>query len=132
MPQSFGMNCDDFIRSYQDALASQSWALVDPLIHNNACVTFSNGTVHMGKAGVRSAYEANFATIKDEDYRIANVHWVRRDERIAVYLFDFSWRGRIDGNFAQGGGRGTAVLVREGSDWKLLVEHLGPPQPAVA
>ena len=72
MPQSFGMNCDDFIRSYQDALASQSWALVDPLIHNNACVTFSNG------------------------------------------------------------GRGTAVLVREGSDWKLLVEHLGPPPVAVA
>ena len=52
MPQSFSINCDDFIRSCQDALASQSWALVDPLIHNNVCVTFSNGTVHRGKPAV--------------------------------------------------------------------------------
>ena len=120
------MSCDDFVRAYQDALASQKWALVDPLVHDQACVTFSNGTVHVGKASVRSAYEANFAAIEDEDYRVENVHWVRRDESMAVYLFDFSWSGRIGGNPAQGGGRGTSVLVREGSDWKLLVEHLGP------
>ena len=82
------MSAEDFIRAYQAALASQNWALVEPLVHEDACVTFSNGTVHKGKAAVRAAYEANFSAIEDEDYRISNVHWVRRDEDVAVYLFE--------------------------------------------
>ncbi len=126
------MNTEDFIRAYQEALASQSWALVEPLVHEDACVTFSNGTVHKGKAAVRAAYEANFSAIEDEDYRISNVHWVRRDEDVAVYLFEFAWSGRIGGHDAEGGGRGTSLLVRDGPDWKLLVEHLGPQSPLVA
>ncbi len=124
------MSAEDFIHAYQKALASQQWAFVEPLVHDNACVTFSNGAVHIGKAAVQSAYEANFSEIEDEDYRISNVHWVRRGEDACVYLFEFSWSGRINGQDVQGGGRGTSVLVREGSDWKLLVEHLGPPPVA--
>ena len=126
------MTADEFVRAYQNALTSQSWALVEPLVHEDACVTFSNGTVHKGKAAVQSAYEANFRTIDDEDYRVSNVHWVLRDQDVAVYLFDFSWSGRIGGRQAEGGGRGTSVLVRDGSDWKLLVEHLGPRRPVAA
>ena len=61
-------------------------AAFDPLVHENACVTFSNGTVHIGKAAVRSAYEANFAAIQDEHYEISNVHWARRCDDVAVYL----------------------------------------------
>src|ERR1700679_2429521 len=68
------MTVEDFIHAYEEALASQQWALVEPLIHENACVTFSDGTVHVGKTAVRNAYEANFSMIQDEDYRISNVH----------------------------------------------------------
>ncbi len=126
------MTPEDFIRAYEEALASQQWALVEPLVHENACVTFSNGTVHIGKTAVRSAYEANFSAIEDEDYRISNVHWVRRGEDVSVYVFDFAWSGRIDGRDAKGGGRGTSVLIRHGSGWQLLAEHLGPPRSPVA
>lgn len=44
MPQSFSMNCDDFIRIYQDALASQSWALA---------VVASTGTSRKAAGGER-------------------------------------------------------------------------------
>lgn len=125
------MTVDDFLRAYEEALASQRWALVEPLIHENACVTFSDGAVHVGKAAVRRAYEANFSAIEDEEYRISNVHWVRRDEDVSVYVFDFAWKGRIGGRDAKGAGRGTAVLVRNGPSWQLIAEHLGPP-PAAA
>ena len=74
----------------------------------------------------------NFSSIEDEDYLISNVHWVRCEEDVAVYLFNFAWSGRIGGRDAEGRGLGTSVLVRDGSDWKLLVEHLGPPSPPVA
>jgi ketosteroid isomerase-like protein len=118
---------DDFISLYERALATQDWAVVDPLIHDDACVTFSTGIVHIGKPAIQIAFERNFSEIEDEEYRISNVHWVQRGEDIAVYLFDFNWTGRVNGQTAGGSGRGTCVLSREdGSGWRLLVEHLGP------
>lgn len=120
------MTAAEFIRAYEAALASQSWAVVEPLVHEDACVTFSNGTLHKGRAAVGAAFRANFATIQDEKYRISNLHWVHRAEAIAVCLYDFAWSGRIDGREAAGAGRGTSVIVRDGSRWQLLVEHLGP------
>ena len=126
------MTLDEFVRAYENALASQNWTLVEPLVHENVCVTFSNGAVHKGKAAVRSAYEANFRAIDDEDYRISNIHWVLRNQDVAIYVFDFAWSGHIGGRASEGGGRGTSVLVRDGYDWKLLVEHLGPRPPIAA
>jgi len=116
---------DDFVRRYEAALAARRWSAVEPLVHDDVCVTFSTGAVHTGKAAVRRAFEANFASIEDEQYAISNVHWALRSDTCAVYLFDFRWSGRIDGKPAQGGGRGTSVLVRVDGGWKLLAEHLG-------
>lgn len=116
---------DDFVRSYEAALAAQRWSAVDPLMHDDVCVTFSTGAVHKGKAAVRRAFEENFASIEDEQYAISNVHWALRSEALAVYLFDFRWSGRIHGQPAQGSGCGTSVLVRVDGCWKLLAEHLG-------
>ena len=120
------MDPEEFIRAYQQALASQDWTNVDPLVHENASVTFSNGTVHKGKSEVRRAFEKNFSLIKDEEYSIANVHWVTKSSEMAVYLFDFSWSGLINERQASGSGRGTSVLIKESDRWQLLVEHLGP------
>ena len=115
-----------FIELYGRALGTQRWEAVEPLVHDDACVTFSTGAVHKGKPAVRRAYEANFAAIEEERYAISNVHWVARGADVAVYLFDFAWSGRIRGRAAQGSGRGTTVLLRDGGEWRLLAEHLGP------
>ena len=120
------MTPDEFIGLYERALASQQWGRVDPLVHPDICVTFSNGAVNKGKSAVQSAFEANFSVIQDENYRISNVHWIVRGQEFAAYLFDFHWTGRIDGRDASGAGRGTSILIFDGNDWKLLAEHLGP------
>lgn len=122
------MTPEEFIDRYQQALATQRWASVERLVHPDACVTFSTGAVHRGRAAVQAAYEANFAAIRSERYRIENVHWITRTYELAVYLFEFHWTGVIDGRDASGRGGGTAVLVRDGHGWKLLAEHLGPSQ----
>ena len=90
------MSAEEFIRAYEQALASQDWRNVEPLVHENACVTFSNGTVHKGKPEVKSAFEKKFSLIKDEKYSISNVHGVKKDSEMAVYVFDFSWSGMIN------------------------------------
>jgi hypothetical protein len=87
------MQPEDFIHAYEVALASQDWVQVEPLIHNEACVTFSNGTLHKGKAEVQRAFEKNFTLIKDEIYSIANVHWVLIPPRPRCIYSSFSGAG---------------------------------------
>ena len=120
------MKPEDFIQAYEQALRTQDWKQVEPLVHSDVCVTFSNGSVHKGKDEVGKAFIRNFSLIKDEVYSISNVHWVRKDDNTAVYLFDFHWTGIINEKQASGSGRGTSVLVKENEQWKLLIEHLGP------
>lgn len=120
------MSPEDFIQAYEQSLGTQDWNQVEPLIHPDVCVTFSNGAVHKGKSAVRSAFEVNFSLIQEEKYSMTNVHWVMKGDETAVYLFDFCWGGLINGTPASGGGRGTSVLIKEYDKWQLLVEHLGP------
>ena len=120
------MTPEAFIEAYEQALATQDWGRVEPLVHSDACVTFSNGAVDRGKEEVRMAFQRNFSLIKEEVYSISNVHWIHKDDNIAVYLFEFQWSGMIDGKQASGAGSGTSVLIMENKAWKLLVEHLGP------
>ena len=78
------MNPESFLAKYEAALATQDWQQVDPLIHPDACVTFSSGTAHMGKQAVRQAFERNFSLIQNETYKMENVHWVKQGTDTAV------------------------------------------------
>lgn len=119
------MPTETFIKNYEAALASQNWEQVEPLVHSNACVTFSNGSVHQGIDAIKVAYQRNFSLIKNEEFKIGEVHWVHKTSEMAVYVFKFSWQGIINGQQAGGSGRGTAVIVLEQGKWLLIAEQLG-------
>ena len=120
------MMATEFVKQYEQALATQRWEVVSPLVHKDASVTFSDGSVHKGKESVRAAYERNFQAIANERYQITNLHWLFESNDIAVYLFDFNWSEEVNGQDASGAGRGTSVLIQDEGVWKLLTEHLGP------
>ena len=120
------MTPEDLIRAYESALATQSWANVEPLLHPGVCVTFSDGRHFRGRDAVRAAFEANFAAIQDERYELADLHWVARGPDFAACTYRFVWSGLIGGRPAQGSGRGTSVLKREDGAWLVLAEQLGP------
>ncbi len=122
------MTPEDFIDAYKAALATQQWANVAPLIHSDATVIFSNGEVLQGISAIRVAYERNFALIKNEAYQMTNLHWQEKNETTATYTFDFSWRGTINGEPASGAGKGTATLLCEAGQWKLMNERLAKPE----
>ncbi|MCE7990651.1 MAG: nuclear transport factor 2 family protein [Roseivirga sp.] len=119
------MNPEEFIKSYETALGTQNWTLVEPLVSKNVSVTFSNGMTHIGKENVQKAFEKNFSLIQNENYVVENIKWLVKDNKYAVYLFEFNWTGIIQGKPASGNGIGTSVLIKEDSKWKLLTEHLG-------
>lgn len=119
------MNPEEFIKSYERALATQDWDIIEPLVSENVSVIFSNGTIHIGKENVQKAFEKNFSIIKNEKYAVENIKWLVKDKKYAVYLFEFNWTGIIDGKSGFGNGIGTSVLIKENAGWKLLTEHLG-------
>ena len=119
------MKVEDFISKYEEALASQDWSKVAPLMHDNASVTFSSGIAHIGKEKVQAAFERNFTTIKSEKYQMNNVRWIQKNDQLAIYLFEYEWAGLINGQKYGGAGVGTSVLVKENGTWLLLTEHLG-------
>ena len=119
------MTPKDLMQKYEKALESQNWLNIEPLMHNDICVTFSSGTFK-GKQEVQKAFEKTFDLIKDEKYSISNIHWVFIGEKTAVSLYNFNWEGVINGQQSSGGGRGTFVFINSSSQWQILTEHLGP------
>ncbi|MFQ3230758.1 MAG: hypothetical protein ACI9DO_002135 [Reinekea sp.] len=119
------MTPQEALQKYELAIASQSWASIEPLMHQDVCVTFSDGT-YKGLQEVKSAFERNFALIIDEEYKISNVHWAYISNTEAVCLLNFNWKGIIDGELCSGGGRGTSVLIKNNGKWQIITEHLGP------
>jgi hypothetical protein len=70
------MNPAEFIPRYEQALASQDWKIVAPLIHSNRSVTFSTGQIHRGRAAVEEGFHSIFDLIKDEGCAMSNLHRV--------------------------------------------------------
>jgi len=122
------MTPTEFIKNYERALGTQDWKQVAPLVHERATVIFSSGAINAGKANVQQAFERNFSIIKNEHYSIENIRWLLVTDSVAMYLFDYYWKGYINEQLHQGGGQGTSVLVYENDQWWLLSEHLGAKQ----
>ncbi len=116
---------EDFIKEYELALETQRWESVEPLIHSNCVATFTEGT-YIGIREVESAFRKTFELIKEEQYKICNIHWIIKNNELAVLVFNYNWSGIINGQQMSGGGRGTSTLVNVDGKWLLLAEHLGP------
>lgn len=120
------MTPEEALRAYEAALGTQDWAQVEPLVHPDVTVTFSDGACHRGREAVGAAFSRNFASIEDERYALEDVEWVATGPCHAVCTYRFRWSGLVGGEPASGAGRGTSVLTNEGGSWLLLAEHLGP------
>ena len=120
------MTAEAHLRAYEAALGTQDWGEVEPLLHEDVCVTFSNGAFHNGKEAVRAAFSRNFELIAEERYELSDVVWIADEPSYAVCAYRFRCSGLIDGKAAAGGGRGTSVVVKYGGRWLVLAEHLGP------
>lgn len=119
------MSPSDFIHDYLQATKTHQWSNILPLIHPNAAVTFSTGDVHEGLNAIKKAFERNFELIENEKYEMTNLRWLLQSDSTAVCLFNYAWNGRVHGQFAEGHGIGTMVIIKENDIWQLLTEHHG-------
>ena len=119
------MDHKTLLAAYKDALATHRWEAVAPLIHEDACFIFSEGT-YFGKAEIEGAIRATFDLIQGERYVIKDLVWTYVHDDNAACTYGFEWSGLIEGQPASGTGRGTTVVVRVGDGWQIIQEHLGP------
>jgi hypothetical protein len=62
--------------------------------------------------------------IAGEDYRITDVRWLASSSDAAACVYTYTWSGMIGGERRSGSGRGTNVLTRAESGWRIVHEHL--------
>lgn len=118
------MSPTEFLRRYEAATCAHDLEGTLDLIAEDAIFLFSDHTSHVGKSAVRKVLAANFEAIRDEAYRLENLHWIASSDDMAVCVYEYRWSGVIEGQPKSGRGRGTSVLRRENEAWLVAHEHL--------
>lgn len=113
---------------YAELINRHDFSLLVPLIHPDASFWFSSGT-HAGIDAARAAFEATWRKLAEETYWLEDLTWIAFGDTAASCTYSFHWRATIDGQPAQGGGRGTTVLSRDNAGWRIRHEHLSAFPP---
>jgi len=114
---------DTFLAEYIQRTNTHRFDEVAPLVDEDALFWFSSGS-YRGLAVIRAAFEKTWATIQNEVYAVEDVEWLEMDEASEACVYNFRWRGDIDGVAREGSGRGTSVLRKAGHEWRVIHEHL--------
>jgi len=116
---------EEFMQIYERKSASHRFSEVDPLIADDAVFWFNDGSFS-GRDSIKEAFSQTWALdIQDEKYWLDNFQWPVKAEGFAVCTFSYHWTGVAKGKFKNlGDGRGTCVLKRFESGWKIAHEHL--------
>lgn len=117
------MNFDTLLKNYETANNSHDWSKVEPFIHPNASYFFTDGTF-IGLEAIKGAITATFAKIQNETYKVSDIEWVISEHAVAACRYRFNWKGIVDGEQAEGSGRGTNIWKNEDGTWKIIHEHL--------
>ena len=117
------MSAEEVLKKYETEINKSNFNLLIPMISSECKFWFSSGTFS-GLTETRNAFEKTWKMIKDETYWLTDINWIAEGDRAAVCIYTFHWKGVIDGKPAEGQGRGTSCFRKEGSEWKIIHEHL--------
>ena len=113
------------LKAYSELINKHDFSLLLPLLSGDCKFWFSSGT-YVGLNETQKAFDKTWALIKEEDYTLSDIEWIAESDAAAVCTYTYHWKGYIDGNLREGNGRGTSCFRKEGSDWKIVHEHLSP------
>lgn len=125
------MSARETLEKYKVEINTHDFDRVLPLLSESCKFWFSSGTFE-GLPSTRQAFEKTWSLIKHEVYSVTDVDWICEADCAAVCTFAFHWEGEVNGEKRQGKGRGTSCFRKEGSEWKIVHEHLSPFPAAVA
>jgi ketosteroid isomerase-like protein len=109
--------------AYADLINRHDFDLLLPLIDPQASFWFSSGT-YQGHDAVRQAFERTWRRLAGETYWLEDLIWIAKGTEAASCTYSFHWHATIDGEAAEGEGRGTTVLAKNNNGWRIVHEHL--------
>lgn len=121
------MTPEQLMAQYGARLEEQDAARVSDLLSSEAVFWFNDGSFE-GVEAIVEAMNRTWETIRDERYWIENLRWISKGPSSAVCIYEFHWKGLIDGQEQEGWGRGTNVLNKISGSWKIVHEHLSTPR----
>ncbi|HEY1708237.1 MAG TPA: nuclear transport factor 2 family protein [Rhizomicrobium sp.] len=110
------------------AMIRRDMAAALDLLTGDVALFYSNGTALWGKEQFTAVMTANWKLVQDYKYTTVEAIWLAQSDTAAAAIYTFSWSGLAGGNAVSGGGRGTRVFRKEGSDWRIAHEHLSAGQ----
>lgn len=117
------MTTREVLKKYEVEINKNNFDLLVPLISRDCVFWFSSGTF-CGLDETRKAFEKTWNMIKNETYWLSDIQWIAEGDSASVCIYTFHWNGIIDDKHCEGKGRGTSCFRKEGSEWKIIHEHL--------
>ncbi|REE77710.1 SnoaL-like protein [Paenibacillus taihuensis] len=118
------MNHLEALSQYIKATNTHDFENVRKVLHPEAIYWFT-GKRCTNMDEIQYYFENAWRMIKDEVYSINNVQWLTIDNNSASCLYNYEYKGYLEGEFVQGRGRATNVFIKDNEgNWKLIHEHL--------
>ena len=117
------MSARELLKQYETSINLHEFSEVEGLISPDAAFWFSSGTFR-GAQQIQTAFEKTWAMIQNEVYWLTDLEWIAESDDSATCIYTYHWKGLIGESERDGSGRGTSVLRKEGSNWKIIHEHL--------
>ncbi|NTH49213.1 nuclear transport factor 2 family protein [Agrobacterium rhizogenes] len=113
----------DCLMLYETRVNRRRFDEIVPLISAEAIFWFPEGT-HRGIDAIGAAFEEAWRHNHNEFYWLEDIDWVAMSDTTASCIYRFRWKAVISGIRHEGSGRGTTVFRKEGTQWKIIHEHL--------
>jgi ketosteroid isomerase-like protein len=117
------MSPQDCLKLYEASVNLHRFDAFAPLISAEAVFWFPEGA-HRGIDEIKAAFEEAWRDNRNDVYWLENVDWIAVSDTAACCTYHFRWKADIGGIEYEGSGRGTTVLRKENSQWKIIHEHL--------
>lgn len=113
------------LKSIIDATNTHNFDEVKKYVHKDAFYIFS-GQMLTGLETIRAYFEKTWDTIKNEEYWATDVTWLHDGNTSKTCVYQYNYRGYVDGKIIEGHGQATNVFVKceQTKDWLLIHEHL--------
>jgi len=110
------------LENYINATNTHNFINISKILSSYAVFYFTNASCS-GK-DIKEYFENSWKNIQNEEYWASDVQCLHEDDTTLVFLYQYNYRGYINGELTQGNGRATNVFIKNDNKWELLHEHL--------
>ena len=115
-----------FLNHFEEVAMKEDFGLLEDMIDERAYFRFNDGDF-IGRKAIQAVFEKTWKgdpTLKKARFYLSDIVVLITDKASAAATYTYNWEGAQGGREFKIQGRGTRVLAREGSRFRIVHEHL--------